>query len=126
MHFRMLRYVEKPWQRWNTTFFWCNIYFDFIATVFLFLWRLSRIVAWYVILAEMVENFLLGPRSLGYDGILKLHWIHHIILDKMRSCLWKTETEFWSYCLVNHLGPIGPKLVFRLQNSRSSYFINTW
>ena len=36
-HFRMLRHVEKPWQRRNTNFLWCNIYFDFIATMFFIL-----------------------------------------------------------------------------------------
>ena len=57
--------------------------------------------------------------------ILQLHWIYRIILDKTRSCLWKSEIGFWSYCLVrpNHLGPIGLKLVFRLQNPRSRYFL---
>ena len=49
-----------------------------------------------------------------YDGIL----IHRIILDKARSCLWKLENGFWTYGLVNHLGPNYAKLSFR-----SKYFL---
>ena len=49
-----------------------------------------------------------------YDGIS----IHHLILDKTKSCPWKLENGFWNYGFVNHLRPNCPKLSFR-----SKYFL---
>ena len=42
--------------------------------------------------------------------------IHLMILEKMRSCLWKLQLGFWTYGLISslpkYLGPNCPKLVF--------------
>ena len=69
---------------------------------------------------EKTQKLFLGPRPLG----IWWHFVtHRIILNKTRSCLWKSEIGFWSYGLVNHLGAIGPKHIFRLQNLSSRYFL---
>ena len=34
MHFRMLRYAEKPWRRQNTNFLWCNMSIFFTSVFY--------------------------------------------------------------------------------------------
>ena len=60
------------------------------------------------------------------DGILKVCWIHHIILDQMKSFLWKLDIGFWIYGLVNHLGPNCPKLFFLASEPKVKVYFNTW
>ena len=56
----------------------------------------------------------------------KIWWfdmIQLMILDKMRSCLWKVEQGFWVYGLIKLSDPIGRNLVSRLQTPRSRNFL---
>ena len=52
-----------------------------------------------------------------------LNWIHFLILEKMRSCLWKLRLGFWSHSLVCLLVPIAPNVVSRPQAPRSISFL---
>ena len=60
-------------------------------------------------------KLIFSPYILWVEVIL-MHWIHLLILDKVRPCLSKLELGFWTYRLliVTSFGP-GPKLVFRPQ-----------
>ena len=42
-----------------------------------------------------------------------------MILEKIRSCLWKLELGFWTYGWIRPLGPSGPNLVSRPQTPTS-------
>ena len=46
-----------------------------------------------------------------------------MILDKMRSCMWKLVVGFRSYGLIHLLDPSGPKVVSRLQTPKSKNFL---
>ena len=57
-----------------------------------------------------LRNFV---RFHGFVGFI-------MILEKMRSCLWKLELEFWALAwLICLLGPSGPNVVSGPQNPRS-------
>ena len=62
-----------------------------------------------------------GPKFKKFFEISWFYWIHLIILEKMRSCLWKFKPGFWTYGWILLLGPSGPNkcAVFRLQVPRS-------
>ena len=45
-----------------------------------------------------------------------------MILEKMRSCLWKLELWFWTYSWIHSLGPSGPNVVSKPQAPRSIIF----
>ena len=61
--------------------------------------------------------WVLNPKVKKFFEISWFYWIHLIILEKMRSCLWKLQLGFWTYGLISplpkYLGPNFPKLVFR-------------
>ena len=61
-----------------------------------------------------------GPKVKKFVEISWFYWIHLMILEKMRSCLWKLELGFWAYSLIcllpKALGPNCPKLVLRFKN----------
>ena len=42
-----------------------------------------------------------------------------MILEKLRSCLWKLELGFWTYGLIHLLGPSAPNAVSSPQTLRS-------
>ena len=46
-----------------------------------------------------------------------------MILEKMRSYLWKLELGFWTYSLMCFLGPSGPNVVFWPQTPKSWNFL---
>ena len=46
-----------------------------------------------------------------------------MILEKMRSCLWKLEPGFWTYGSIHVLGPSGPNVVSRPQVPKSIDFL---
>ena len=60
--------------------------------------------------------WVLNPKVKKFFEISWFYWIHLIILEKMRSCLWKLQLGFWTYGLISplpkYLGPNCPKLVF--------------
>ena len=45
-----------------------------------------------------------------------------MILEKMRSCLWKLEPGFWTCSWICLLGPSGPNVVFRPQAQGPLFF----
>ena len=47
-----------------------------------------------------------------------------MILEKMRSSLWKLELWFWTYSWIHTLGPSGPNIVSRPQATRSIIFFD--
>ena len=51
------------------------------------------------------------PKVKKFLKILWLYWIHIMILEKMRLCLWKLQLWFWAYDLIPFLGPSGPSVV---------------
>ena len=57
------------------------------------------------------------PKVKKFFEISWFYWIRFMILEKMRSCLWKLELEFWTNGLISLLpkclGQNFPKLVFR-------------
>ena len=69
--------------------------------------------------------YFLGPRPQGqkFFEILWFYWIHLMILEKMRSCLWKLEPGFWTCGWICLPDPSGPNLVSRPQVPRSRYFL---
>ena len=66
-----------------------------------------------------------GPKFNNIFEISWFYWIHLIILEKMRSCLWKFKQGFWTYGWILLLGPSGSNkcVVFRLQVLRSRQFL---
>ena len=54
------------------------------------------------------------PKVKTYFEILWFYWIHLMIPEKMKSCLWKLEPGFWTYDWI-----CGPNLVSRPQAPRS-------
>ena len=46
-----------------------------------------------------------------------------MILEKMRSCLWKLEPGFWTYGWIRLLGPSDPTIMLRPQTTRSRYIL---
>ena len=46
-----------------------------------------------------------------------------MILEKMKSCLWKVELWFWTYSWTLLLGPSGPTVVSRPQAPRSINYL---
>ena len=46
-----------------------------------------------------------------------------MILEKMRSCLWKLEPGFWTYGWIRLLGPSDPTIILRPQTTRSRHFL---
>ena len=64
-----------------------------------------------------------APRSRHFFEILWFYWIHIIILEKVRSCLWILEPGFWTCGWICLLGPSGPNLVSRPHAPRSRHFL---
>ena len=64
-----------------------------------------------------------GPKVKTFFEILWFYWIHLMILEKMRSCLWIFELGFWAYGWIRLLGPSGPNLVSRPQAPWSRHFL---
>ena len=50
-------------------------------------------------------------------------WSQLMTLNKMKSCMWKSELGLWTYSLTNLLRPSGPYLVSRPQTLRPRYFL---
>ena len=63
------------------------------------------------------------PRSWNSFKISWIYWIHLMILEKMRSFLWKLQSGFQTYGKVCLLGPSGPNVVSRLQTPKSNNFL---
>ena len=63
-----------------------------------------------------------APRSRHFFEILWFYWIFPMILEKMRSCLWKLESGFRTYGWIHLQGPSGPNLVSRPQAPRARHF----
>ena len=51
------------------------------------------------------------------------NWIQLMILDRMKSYLWKLELGFWPYSLTNALCPSGSYLVSKPKTPRPRYFL---
>ena len=63
------------------------------------------------------------PKVKRFFEISWFYWIHLLILEKMRSCLWKLQLGFWTYGSICFLGPSGPNVVSGPQTSRSKFFL---
>ena len=66
----------------------------------------SGLIAGYVFLAQVTQIYFLGPRPQGQDilgGILWFYWINLMIIEKMRSSLWKLEPGFLTNGLISPL-----------------------
>ena len=55
------------------------------------------------------------PKVMNIFQISWFYWIHVMIGEKVRSCLWKLEPGFQTYGLIRLLDLSCPKVVFRLQ-----------
>ena len=67
--------------------------------------------------------WVLNPKVKKFFEISWFYWIHLIILEKMRSCLWKLQLGFWTYGLIHFLGPAKwPKCSFWVLNHRVNFF----
>ena len=55
--------------------------------------------------------------------IKEIHCICLMILEKMRSCLWKLELRFWTYGWKRLLGPSGPNVVSKPQTPKLRHFL---
>ena len=62
------------------------------------------------------------PRPRHFFQISWFYWIHLMILEKMRPCLWKLEPGFWTYGWICLLGPSDPNVVSRHQVAMSRHF----
>ena len=62
------------------------------------------------------------PKLTKIFEISWFHWKQLMILDKMRSCMWKLMVGFRSYGLIRLLGPSGPNVVSRPQIPKSGNF----
>ena len=99
------------WRKWSPVCENCN--------------KGSGLMAWYVFWAEVAQMQFLGPRPQGqiFFEISWFYWIHLMILEKMRSCLWKLQLGFWTYGLIHFLGPAKwPKCSFWVLNHRVNFF----
>ena len=63
------------------------------------------------------------PKFRDFFQIWWFDWIQLMILDRMKSYLWKLELGFWPYSLTNALCPSGSYLVFRPKTPRPMYFL---
>ena len=67
----------------------------------------SGLIAGYVFLAQVTQIYFLGPSPQGQDiyfwGILWFYGINLMIIEKMRSSLWKLEPGFLTNCLISPL-----------------------
>ena len=63
------------------------------------------------------------PKVKKFFEISWFYWIYLMILEKMRSCLWKIELVFWAYGLICLLGPSDPNVVSEPQTPRSRNFL---
>ena len=63
-----------------------------------------------------------GHKVKTFFQISWFYWIHLMIFEKMKSCLWKLEPGFWTYGWICLLGPSGPNVVCRPQVPRSRHF----
>ena len=90
----------------------------------------SGLMAGYFFWVQVAQ---INVRFLGSRSQVKIvfeiswfYWIHLIIYEKMRSCLWKLEPGFWTYAIM--AGYVfwanGPNIVFRPQQvPRSRHFL---
>ena len=58
------------------------------------------------------------PKVKTFFEILWFCLIYLMILEKMRSCLWKLKLGFWTCGLIHLLGPSGPNVVSGPQTPR--------
>ena len=75
--------------------------------------------------SQVAQNKSLGsrPQVKGFFlKIRKFYWIELIILDKIRSFLWKLELGLWTYGWICLLDLSGPNVVSRPQAPRSIHF----
>ena len=79
----------------------------------------SGLMAGHVFWAQVAQVWQLGPKIRTFFEISSFYCIDLMILDKMRSCLWKLELRFSTNGLISPLpkvlGPNCPKLGFRPQ-----------
>ena len=67
--------------------------------------------------------WVLNPKVKKFFEISWFYWIHLMILEKMRPCLWKLQLGFWTYGLIRLLGPSGPNVVSGSQTPRLRNFL---
>ena len=91
-------------------------------------------LSWMYIKSYSFESLLIpnGPNVVSkspgrkvkiFFEISWFYWIHLMILKKMRSCLWKLETGFWTYGWIHLLGPSDPNVVSTPQVAMSRHFM---
>ena len=92
------------------------------------LWKLGlggyELLAWYVWSGpKWVKcSFEAPDLKVNFFWDSWFYWIHLMILEKMRSCLYRLGLGFWTSGLIP-LGPSGPNVVFRPQTPRSRSFL---
>ena len=64
-----------------------------------------------------------GPKVNNFFEVSKFYWIHLMIFEKMRPCLWKLEPGFWTYGWIDLLGPSDSNILSRPQAQRSMNFL---
>ena len=67
--------------------------------------------------------YAIDPKVNKFFKTSWFYWIGLMILDRMRSFLWKLELGLWTYSLIYLLGPSGPNLVSRPQSLGSRNFL---
>ena len=85
-----------------------------------YLWKLELGLWTYDLirlLGPSVPNVVYRPQAARTRSFLEFHDFIGLILilERIRSCLWKLELRFWTYDLLCLLGPSCPKLVFTPQ-----------
>ena len=65
--------------------------------------------------------WVLNPKVKNFFAISWFYWVYLMILEKMRSCLWKLQLGFWTYGLIRLLGPSGPNVVSKAQTPWSFF-----
>ena len=91
------------------------------------LWKLEpgfSTYDWTCLLCPSGPNVVSRPQALRSRIFWRFYWIHLMILEKMRSCLWKLEPGFWTYgWYVFWVQVVGLNVVSRPQTLRSRYFL---
>ena len=83
----------------------------------------SRRIFWdFITLSDLSYDYGENETNVNFFEISWFYWIHLMILEKMRSCMWKLELGFWTCSLIHLLGPTGPYVVSKSQTPRSWTF----
>ena len=107
-------------------FYW--IHLTILEEMGSYLWRLESgfwTYGWMRFLGPSGPNVVSRLQVLSQDifSNFMIYWIYLVILEKMRSCLWKLKPGLWTYDWICLLGPSGTKVVSRSQTPKSRYFL---